>query len=135
MKATVDHRKDAKPGDMLWVWDEHRSYRVDGKYIGRGCFVLERVESVNRVTITMEAGWRFDIKTGQGRSRGGYSHYGDHVCGEAELADHCYYLGRFLISRLVERATTEQLKAIAQILGHMPESPPIDFTWGKFRAR
>lgn len=126
MKATVDHRKDAKPGDLLWVWDDQRNIYENGKRVGRGAFLLEKVEAVNRASVIIDWWGKFDIKTGRRRTSGGYD-YNDYIFGEAEFQDHKYDVSRYAISRAVSenKVSVEQLKKIAAILGFSVDDLPV----------
>lgn len=124
MRATVDFRKDAKPGDMLWVWDSWRPRdQKPGLIFQRGVFLLREVVGLNRVSIQLSGAGSFDLKTGIAR-RAGHSPIHSWAGGEADRQLYRYVLDRHVIARELDRATPEQLKQIADIIGIVPEEPP-----------
>lgn len=128
MKATVDHRKDAKPGDMLWVWDSWRPRPAErGVPFERGVMLLRRVTEINRVTVTVSGTGRFDIGTGKARQpKGGHTPLYPWAGGEVDKQLYLYVLDRNVIGRELDRASPEQLKQVAEIFGFSPEDPPVE---------
>lgn len=113
MKATVDYRKDAKPGDKVWSYDSQRSQRDEaGNYQGRGLWQLATVEKVGRKYLTTDEG-TFFIDHGHGKS----GIWQDWCGGEIELQDHRWREARYQIAREVEAARPEQLRQIGRVLG------------------
>lgn len=126
MRATVDSRKDAKLGDMLWVWDSWRPRdRKPGLIFQRGVFSLREVIGLNRVSIQLSGAGSFDLKTGVARRpKGGHSPIYNWAGGEADRQLYRYCLDCHVIARKIALATPEQLKQIAEIIGFVPEDPP-----------
>lgn len=127
LKATVDYRKEAKPGDKLWVWDSWRPRdRTPGAPFERGVFILREVKEVSRVSVIIQGAGGFNIKTGiANRGRGGLAPFYSWAGGEADRMLYRYDLDRHRISHeVIAKATPDQLKRIAEILGFVPEDPP-----------
>lgn len=126
MKATVYYRKDAKPGDLLWVWDSWRPRsRKPGVPFSRGVMILGKVSAINRATVVVSHS-RFDIKTGAGRGERGHTALYGWAGGEADLQLYKYVLDRYAIMREVERCSAEQLKRVADMFGYTPEEPQME---------
>lgn len=115
-EQVVESLSIAKPGDAVWLYEAERSRYVDGKYVGRGVWMLKTIEAETRESFMLASG-KFDRKTGNKRPRAGYSS-GDKIAGRAEREAHKWIAARYRLSDIINRTTDiDALKQVADIVG------------------
>lgn len=117
--ATVDYIKDAKKGDMVWMFDQNgHVHDKDGKYLGRGSWTLRPIEDENRASFII---WstKYERETGIGRVKNGYSS-STRLFGQKEYEDRVWidkheYKVKAAVDRLNSGLRIEDLEMIRQI--------------------
>lgn len=121
-EATVDFVKDAKVGDTVWCFDTNKSrYNIDGKYVGRGGWDLQKIVSETRQSFSLSSGAKFKRKTGEQMATGGWAAWYS-ICGQKEYEASRWMKDNSLaLARAVEKCRNiDSLMQIAALAGYAP---------------
>lgn len=107
-----------KAGDTVWYFNAHANkHDADGKYTGRGVWLLAKVDEVNKLSVVVNRA-KFNRATGYARAQNGYSS-GFRIAGteERDAIRLQNLVWQFDMTSRLRNATAGQLRQIFTILG------------------
>lgn len=113
-EVTVKRIADAQVGDLVWLFDAESPRYVDGKYAGRGNYRAVTIDDRNKASFIVGR-VKFDTKTGEERGR--RVGYPTVLCGADDREDRRWLNFSHRIADDVRKASAEQLRRVAEIVG------------------